>query len=104
AFLRGLGSWLHFEVAVVPRMIDYFTPSTRGPFVDTEHVENHDRHADADRRIGDIERPEVIRAPVDIDEIHHRAGGDARDQVPRRATDDERQAKASSELMGREAG
>ena len=57
-----------------------------------EHVENHDRHADRDRRIGDVERPEVVRPPVDVDEIDDRPDDDAVDQVAGRAADDERQA------------
>ena len=39
-----------------------------------EHVEDHDRHADRNRGVGDVEGPEVVRAPVDVDEIDDRAG------------------------------
>ena len=44
------------------------------------------------RRVGDVERPEVIRPPVDVDEIDDRAGDDAVDQVAGGAADDQRQA------------
>ena len=58
---------------------------------------------DGDRRIGDVEGPEVVGVPVHVDEIDDRSGGDAIDQVAGRAADDERQADAGDELMVRQA-
>ena len=68
-----------------------------------EHVENHDRDANRDRRIGDVERPEVMRPPVDVDEIDHRAGDDPVEEVAGGAADDQRQADACHQLMMRQA-
>ena len=38
------------------------------------HVEEHERHADRDRRVGDVEGPEVPVVPVGVDEVEHVAG------------------------------
>src|ERR1700732_1526022 len=54
----------------------------------THHVENHDHHADGDRWSRGVERREVIRAPVDVDEVHDRARRDPIEQVARGAADD----------------
>ena len=69
-----------------------------------EHIENHHRHADRDCRIGNVEGPEVVVAPVDVDEVDHRAEEDAVDQVAGRAADDQRQADAGDHLVPRDAG
>src|SRR5687767_12783842 len=71
-------------------------------YPDVEKVENHESHADGDRRIGNIERPEVPVAPVDVDEIDDVAGAKPVDQVASRAADDQCQADACEELSGRE--
>ena len=39
----------------------------------SDHIEDHQRDADGDRRVGDVERPEVPAAPVDVDEVDDRA-------------------------------
>ena len=36
---------------------------------ETDHVEQDERRADGDCRIGHVERPEVRRPPVEVDEI-----------------------------------
>jgi len=41
-----------------------------------QHVENHDRHAHRDCGIGHVERPEMMRLPVDVHEIDDRSGDD----------------------------
>ena len=51
-------------------------------------------HADRDRRVGDVERPEMVRPPVHVDEIDDRADDDAVDQVAGRAADDQRQPES----------
>src|SRR5438552_8441124 len=68
----------------------------------TEHVENHDGDPDRDRRVGDVESPEMITAPVDVDKIDDRTGDDAVDEVAGRAADDEREAEPRNQLMVRE--
>ena len=52
-----------------------------------------------DRRVGDVERPEMIVPPVDVDEIDDRADGDAVDEVAGGAADDEREPDAREQLM-----
>ena len=47
-----------------------------------------------DGRVGDVERPEVRVAPVDVHEVHDVAGDGAVDQVAERAAEDQRQAEA----------
>src|SRR5262249_8826603 len=73
------------------------------PAAHAEHVENHDRDADRNRRIGDVERPETMRAPVDVDEVDDRTGHEAIDQVAGGAADDQREAQPRRDLMMREA-
>src|SRR6202521_5858974 len=65
----------------------------------THHVENHDHHADGDRGVRDVERPEVIRPPVDVDEVHHRSRRDPIEQVACGAADDQREPDARRELV-----
>ena len=43
----------------------------------------------------------MVRAPVDVDEVDHRAGDHAIDQVAGGAADDQRQAEARDDLMVR---
>src|SRR5687768_16643105 len=69
-----------------------------------EHIENHDSGADRNRGVRDVEGPEVVRAPVHVDEIDDRAGGDAIDQVPGGAADDQRQPGPRHGLFARQAG
>jgi hypothetical protein len=59
-----------------------------------EHIENQHGHADRNRRVGDVECPEMMRAPVDVDEIDHRSGEHAIDEIAGRAADNQRQADA----------
>src|SRR6266542_3694126 len=68
----------------------------------SEHVENHDRHAHRDGRVRDVERPEMVRAPIDVDEVDDRPGDDAIEQIPGGAPDDECEADPGDELMVRE--
>src|SRR6267143_2515791 len=70
----------------------------------TEHIENHDRDTDGNRRVGDVERPEMVRVPVHVDEVDHRSGGNPVEQVARGSADDEREPDARDQLMMREAG
>src|SRR6266850_3514618 len=65
----------------------------------TEHVENHDRDPHGNRRVGDVERPEVVRVPVHVDEVHHRSGRNPIEQVAGGAADDEREPDARDQLM-----
>ena len=60
--------------------------------------------ADRNRRVGDVERPEMIRPPVHVDEIDDRSDDDAIDEVAGGAADDERQPDARHDLMARQAG
>src|SRR4051794_24872659 len=69
-----------------------------------DHIEDHDRHPDRDRRIRDIERPEMVRSPVDVDEIDDRPGDDTVEQIARSATDDESEADAHQQLIVSQAG
>src|SRR3954470_10611788 len=69
---------------------------TRSPH--SEDIENHQRHAHADRRISHVERPEVPVAIVRIDEIQHVPVGDAVDEVAGGAANDQRQSKAAQTL------
>ena len=62
----------------------------------SEKVENHQRDADGDRRVGHVERPEVPAAPVDVDEVEHVAGAQPVDQVAGRAADDRTPARSAS--------
>src|SRR5262245_47123533 len=59
--------------------------------VRTEHVENHNRDPDGNRRIGNIKRPEMIRIPVNVDEVDHRSGSDSIQQVAGCPADDQRE-------------
>src|SRR3954468_9156439 len=68
-----------------------------------EHVDDHERDADGNRRIGDVEGPEMPGPPVDVDEIDHRTLRDAIDQVAGRSADDERQPDAREHLLMAEA-
>src|ERR1700674_4722037 len=70
----------------------------------TDHVENHDHHADGDRGVRDVERPEVICTPVDVDEVHHRSLRDPIEQIARGAADDQREADARRKLVMAQIG
>ncbi len=70
-----------------------------------EHVQEHEPGADADGRIGDVEGPEVPRAPVNVYEIDHVADKGAVEEVSDRTAEDQGepepgQALVSSELHG----
>src|SRR5262245_47209357 len=64
-----------------------------------QHVENHDGYPDRNRRVGHVESPEVIFAPVDIDEVDDVADEDAVDEVARGAADDQGEAYPGGQLM-----
>ena len=68
-----------------------------------EHIENHDRHAYGDRRVGDVERPEVVRSPIYVHKVDNRAGREPIEEIPRRSADDEREADAGDSLVQRQA-
>src|SRR5579864_6100647 len=70
---------------------------------DPEHVEDHNRNANRNRGISDVERPEMIRPPIYVDEVNDRPGNDPIDQIACRPADDERQADARDELVVGEA-
>ena len=55
--------------------------------------------ADGDRRVRDVERPEVRVAPVDVDEVDDVAGDRAIDQVAEGAAEDQRQPEARQPLV-----
>ena len=66
---------------------------------EADHVEEDEDGADRDRGIGDVERPEVRRAPVDVDEVHDVADDRAIDEVAERAAEDQRQPEARQPLV-----
>ena len=70
----------------------------RGP----QQVEDDDGDADRDRRVGDVERPEVPVAPVHVHEVHDVALAQAIDEVARGAADHGHQAGACEPVLGRQ--
>src|SRR3989441_6639911 len=111
ALIRCVFRLGHDSTATFSGSLSLGDPAPPGAFaraagapVYTEHIENHDRHADGNRRVGDVERPEMIQVPVHIDEVDHRSGGNPVEQVARSAADDEREADARDQLVMREAG
>src|SRR5437762_10589997 len=70
----------------------------------TEHIDNHDGRADGNSRVGDIERPEMMTTPIDVDEIDHRSDDHAIDEIPRGAADDEREPDSRQDLVARQTG
>jgi hypothetical protein len=73
-----------------------------GPYA--EHVDNHDDDTDRDSRVGDVERPEMVRAPVHVDKIHDRSDDDTVQQVASCAADDQRETESRDDLVLCEAG
>ena len=55
-----------------------------------------------DGGVGDVERPEVRVAPVDVDEVDDVAGDRAIDEVAERAAEDQREPVARQPLVGAE--
>src|SRR4051812_3108497 len=68
-----------------------------------QHIDNHRRHSDRNRGVGDVEYPEMPRAPVHVDEVDDRPCDDAIYQITCSTADDECEADASDDLMPREA-
>ena len=58
---------------------------------EADHIEQDEDRADRDGGVGNVERPEVRRAPVDVDEVDDVPDDGAIDQVAERAAEDERQ-------------
>src|SRR5215472_6321117 len=54
-----------------------------------QQPQREERDADADGGVRHVERRPVPRAPVDVDEVHHRAEARAVDQVADGAAEDE---------------
>src|SRR5918993_5208162 len=69
-----------------------------------EHVEDHEGHADGDRRIRHVEGPEMPVVPVEIHEVEHVPERDAIDQVACGAGDDERETHPTELLRDVERG
>ena len=64
-----------------------------------DHVEQDQDGPDRDRRVRDVERPEVRVAPVHVDEVDDVARDGAIDQVAERAAEDQRQPEARQPLV-----
>ena len=69
--------------------------------VHQEQLDEDEDGADRDRRVGDVERPEVPAAPVDVHEVDDVAGVQPIDQIAERAAENEREADARQPLVGR---
>src|SRR5687768_9972146 len=63
-------------------------------FMVDEALEDQDHRADADRRIGDVERRPVPAQRMEVEKIDDVAEAQAVDQVAQRAAEDQRQAEA----------
>ena len=66
---------------------------------EAQHLEQHEDGPDGDRGVGDVERPEVRVAPVDVDEVDDVAGDRAIDQVAERAAENQREPVARQPLV-----
>ena len=64
-----------------------------------DHVEQDQDGADGDRGVRDVERPEMRRAPVHVDEVDDVAGDRAIDQVAEGAAEDQREPEPRHPLV-----
>ncbi len=83
------------------RIIRQLWPPAHFTTAEPEHDQQH--RADADRRIGDVERRPRPLLVVDLDEIGHAAEAQAVDQVAERAADHERERQRRAPFAARQA-
>ena len=68
-----------------------------------EHVEEEQADADADRRVGDVERRPVVAGDGEVEEVDDVAEADAVEQVADGAAEDQRQADLEPHALVRGA-